>query len=91
MKKVVLSLTITLLSVYYLQSQNPLLLRQPAINKDGSLVAFSFKEIFGQCPIRVEEPHDLPYTRRMNPAPYLAPMVAKSLFQVRDLVTMTYL
>lgn len=43
MKKVVLSLTITLLSVYYLQSQNPLLLRQPAINKDGSLVAFSFQ------------------------------------------------
>lgn len=43
MKKTLLTSTITFLTVFYLQAQNPLLLRQPAINKDGSLVAFSFQ------------------------------------------------
>ena len=43
MRKTVLTSTITFLTVFCLQAQNNLLLRQPAINKDGSLVAFSFQ------------------------------------------------
>ncbi|HEY1054735.1 MAG TPA: peptidase S41, partial [Emticicia sp.] len=43
MKKTLLTSTITFLTAFCLQAQNPLLLRQPAINKDGSLVAFSFQ------------------------------------------------
>lgn len=43
MKKTLLTSTITFLTVFCLQAQNALLLRQPAINKDGSLVAFSFQ------------------------------------------------
>lgn len=43
MRKTVLTSTITFLTVCCLQAQSNLLLRQPAINKDGSLVAFSFQ------------------------------------------------
>lgn len=43
MKKTLLASTITCLTVFCLQAQNALLLRQPAINKDGSVVAFSFQ------------------------------------------------
>ena len=43
MKKLILSVVTTLLSVFYLQAQSPLLLRQPAINNNGSVVAFSFQ------------------------------------------------
>ncbi len=43
MRKTLLTSTITFLTVFCLQAQNNLLLRQPAINKDGSLVAFSFQ------------------------------------------------
>ena len=43
MKKTFLSGAIALCSSLFLQAQNPLLLRQPAINNNGSLVAFSFQ------------------------------------------------
>jgi tricorn protease len=43
MRKTIFTLSIALLSISYLQAQSSLLLRQPAINKDGSLVAFSFQ------------------------------------------------
>ena len=43
MKKVAITLKIVLLSVFYTQAQTPLILRQPAINADGSVVAFSFQ------------------------------------------------
>ncbi|WP_259014581.1 S41 family peptidase [Emticicia fluvialis] len=43
MRKTLLTSTITFFTVLCLQAQNNLLLRQPAINKDGSLVAFSFQ------------------------------------------------
>ena len=43
MKKTIFTSLISLLSIFYIQAQSPLLLRQPAINKDGSMVAFSFQ------------------------------------------------
>ncbi|PLK44259.1 S41 family peptidase [Emticicia sp. TH156] len=43
MRKTLLTSTITFFTVLCLQAQNSLLLRQPAINKDGSVVAFSFQ------------------------------------------------
>lgn len=43
MKKTFLSGAIALCSSLFLQAQTPLLLRQPAINNNGSLVAFSFQ------------------------------------------------
>lgn len=43
MKKQILIGVISLCSNLYLQAQNSLLLRQPAINKDGSVVAFSYQ------------------------------------------------
>lgn len=43
MRKVAITLKIVLLSVFYTQAQSPLILRQPAINADGSVVAFSFQ------------------------------------------------
>jgi tricorn protease len=42
-KKTFLTGAIALCSSFFLQAQNPLLLRQPAINNNGSLVAFSFQ------------------------------------------------
>ncbi|CAH0997649.1 Tricorn protease [Emticicia aquatica] len=43
MKKIVLIGAIILCSSFFLQAQNTLLLRQPAINQNGSVVAFSFQ------------------------------------------------
>jgi tricorn protease-like protein len=43
MKKTILTAAFLACSSLFLQAQNNLLLRQPAINKDGSLVAFSFQ------------------------------------------------
>ena len=43
MKRTLVTCVTALLTVYQLQAQSPLLLRQPALNKDGSLVAFSFQ------------------------------------------------
>ena len=43
MKKTILTAVFLACSSLFLQAQNNLLLRQPAINKDGSLVAFSFQ------------------------------------------------